>query len=346
MVGNNLKMNEKTEEVSEIARAGGHHTIPLDILSDLLTRFIINVPESAKENHIRICFQIELAYWYYLDFYVNSDPKLQGCSLREFAAHVFKHLPFLQQNYDRLKEILDEWRTYKQQVPTYGAILINEDNTHVLLVQSYWAKSSWGFPKGKVNEAEDPAHCAVREVYEETGFDITKYLKPDLYLEAVIHDQLVRLYVIQGVPKSTKFEPRTRYEIKACEWFPISDLPLNKKDTTPKVKMGVSANSFYMVLPFVKRIKNLALNGNGVSGSSVKQKRPRRKSENDSVVKNKSNTSVEVTSNHVSNNNNNNNNRKVHSKRQLFKSNEEFVFSAPSWLNFKFDKAAIMECIP
>lgn len=49
-------------------------------------------------------------------------------------------------------------------VPTYGAILMTSDRKRVLLVQSYWAKSSWGFPKGKVNEDEDPLHCAIREV--------------------------------------------------------------------------------------------------------------------------------------------------------------------------------------
>lgn len=46
---------------------------------------------------------------------------------------------------------------------------MNSELDKVLLVQSYFAKSSWGFPKGKVNEDEDPLHCAIREVYEETG---------------------------------------------------------------------------------------------------------------------------------------------------------------------------------
>lgn len=49
-------------------------------------------------------------------------------------------------------------------MPTFGAILISEDLNYCLLVQSYFAKSSWGFPKGKVNENEDPVHCATREV--------------------------------------------------------------------------------------------------------------------------------------------------------------------------------------
>lgn len=213
---------------------------------------------------------------------------------------------------------------------------MSEGNTHVLLVQSYWAKSSWGFPKGKVNEAEDPAHCAIREVYEETGFDITSYIDPDFYLESVINEQLVRLYVVTGISRETKFQPRTRYEIKSCEWFSVADLPINKKDNTPRIKMGVNPNAFFMVLPFVKRIKGLSQN---------KNKRQRYKSsslsENESSCKSKSKTpstsDPEVKVIKI----------KKHSKRQLFNDdNAEIVFTAPSWLNFKFDKAAILECIP
>ena len=46
----------------------------------------------------------------------------------------------------------------------------------VLLCRGYQAKSGWGFPKGKINEAEHDYDCAIREVIEETGFDITPYI--------------------------------------------------------------------------------------------------------------------------------------------------------------------------
>lgn len=90
---------------------------------------------------------------------------------------------------------------------------------------------------------------------EETGFDISKLINKNDYIEAIIHEQIVRLYIIGHIPHETKFQPRTRNEIKACEWFPLLDLPTNKKDMTPKLKMGVSPNAFFMVLPFVKRMR-------------------------------------------------------------------------------------------
>lgn len=129
------------------------------------SRFIINVPEEERKDLVRLCFQIELAHWFYLDFYCTEEQKMKPCGMKEFAMHIFQHIPLLTPHTKNLDVVLEQWREYKQSVPTYGAILLNEDLTQVLLVQSYWAKSSWGFPKGKVNEEEDPSHCAVREVF-------------------------------------------------------------------------------------------------------------------------------------------------------------------------------------
>ncbi|XP_054287061.1 m7GpppN-mRNA hydrolase-like isoform X1 [Macrosteles quadrilineatus] len=235
----------------------GEHTIPLDVINDLSSRFIINIPEEERRDPVRVLFQVELAHWFYLDFYcAESYPvKFKPCSMKEFTTHIFQHIPTLQQYVSNVDEVISTWKEYKQAVPTFGAILLSQDLTHVLLVQSYWAKSSWGFPKGKVNQDEEPHKCAAREVLEETGFDISNLLNQNEYIEATIHEQLVRLYIIPGVPLDTKFEPKTRNEIKAVEWFPVSDLPSNKKDVTPKVKMGVNTNSFFMVLPFIRRIR-------------------------------------------------------------------------------------------
>ena len=38
--------------------AGRHHSIPLEILDDLASRFIINAPEGEKSDLIRVCFQV------------------------------------------------------------------------------------------------------------------------------------------------------------------------------------------------------------------------------------------------------------------------------------------------
>lgn len=76
---------------------------------------------------------------------------------------LFQHIPFLKKYENNLDKIYNDWREYKLMVPTFGAVLLDETLSHILLVQSYMA-TSWGFPKGKMNEEEDPVDCACREV--------------------------------------------------------------------------------------------------------------------------------------------------------------------------------------
>lgn len=236
-------------------RSNSNTIIPSETLDDLSTRFIINVPEEERKDPVRICFQIELAWWFYLDFYRAENPNLPFCSMREFARNIFNHIPFLREFSANTDEVVASWKEYKMAVPTYGAILLDEGLEYVLLVQGYLARASWGFPKGKVNEQEQPHDCAVREVLEETGFDISSLIDKDEYIDNHFNDQLTRLYIITGVPRDVNFHPKTRNEIKCIEWFSVSDLPCSKKDHLAKASVTYGPNAFFMVIPFIRHLR-------------------------------------------------------------------------------------------
>lgn len=229
--------------------------IPAAVLDDLCSRFILHIPSEERDNAIRVCFQIELAHWFYLDFCMQNTPGAPHCGIRDFAKAVFHHCPFLLPHGEDVQKVLEQWKEYKMGVPTYGAIILDESLEKVLLVQGYLAKSGWGFPKGKVNEDEAPHDCAVREVLEETGFDIKNRICKDKFIEQKITDQLVRLYIIPGVSKDTKFIPKTRKEIRNIEWFPIEKLPCHRNDMTPKSKLGLAPNRFFMAIPFIRPLR-------------------------------------------------------------------------------------------
>ncbi|TKS84032.1 m7GpppN-mRNA hydrolase [Collichthys lucidus] len=186
---------------------------------------------------------------------------LDGCKL-------FHHCPFLLPHGEDVQKVLEQWKEYKMGVPTYGAIIVDESLENVLLVQGYLAKSGWGFPKGKVNEDEAPHDCAIREVLEETGFDIKNRICKDMYIEQKITDQLVRLYIIPGVSKDTKFNPKTRKEIRNIEWFPIEKLPCHRNDMTPKSKLGLAPNRFFMAIPFIRPLREWISRQKGESTDS------------------------------------------------------------------------------
>ncbi|KQK84310.1 m7GpppN-mRNA hydrolase isoform X2 [Amazona aestiva] len=236
--------------------------IPSSVLDDLCSRFILHIPSEERDNAIRVCFQIELAHWFYLDFYMQNTPGLPQCGIRDFAkADILFYC-------EDVQKVLDEWKEYKMGVPTYGAIILDETLENVLLVQGYLAKSGWGFPKGKVNKEEAPQDCAAREVFEETGFDIKDYICKEEYIELRINDQLARLYIIPGVPKNTKFNPKTRREIRNIEWFSIDKLPCHRNDMTPKSKLGLAPNKFFMAIPFIRPLREWISRRNGDSSDS------------------------------------------------------------------------------
>jgi len=59
------------------------------------------------------------------------------------------------------------------------------------------------------------------KVLEETGFDISELVNHEEYLECRINEQMCRLYIVPGVPIDTKFQAKTRNEIKV-KWYFLS----------------------------------------------------------------------------------------------------------------------------
>lgn len=97
------------------------------------------------------------------------------------------------------------------------------------------------FPRGKVDEQEDDVACAVREVKEEVGVDVSKIVNSNvrerfntvlmsdsqlqIFIETSIDEQPIKLYLIPGVLETTPFGPRKRKEIGRIRWIPVDRLP-------------------------------------------------------------------------------------------------------------------------
>ncbi|KAJ2505664.1 mRNA-decapping enzyme subunit 2 [Coemansia sp. RSA 1836] len=236
-----------------------------EVLDDLASRFIINVPEEELQEIERICFQIEQAHWFYDDFVREINPSLPSMSLKTFAARMFKHCPLLSQWAHNAEAAYQTFLDYKFKVPVCGAIILNEGLDKVLLVKGWSSRASWGFPRGKINKDEPEWLCAQREVIEETGFDILPYLVEKHKIEIMQADQKIMLYIITGIAEDTQFIPTTRKEISQISWHYIDDLPCSgarngaaaNEAAAPKAGND-KENRYYLIKPFVKRIKTWA----------------------------------------------------------------------------------------
>ncbi|KAJ3153665.1 mRNA-decapping enzyme subunit 2 [Geranomyces michiganensis] len=224
-----------------------------EVLDDLQSRFIINVPKEELSSVERICFQIEQAHWFYEDFVREENPRLSSFGLKNFCAQFFRHCPLLHRWAHDHEKAFQNFMEYKVRVPVCGAIILNENMNKVLLVKGWKSSSGWGFPKGKINKDEPEAPCAIREVQEETGFDIGPYLRVNEYVERTIKGQRIRLYILTGVPEDTVFMPQTRKEIGDIRWHRLDDLPGWNKNAIPEA--GERRNKFYMVTAFVSGLR-------------------------------------------------------------------------------------------
>ncbi|KAL3301311.1 decapping enzyme [Colletotrichum asianum] len=235
-----------------------------DWLDDLCVRFIINLPEEDLSSVARICFQIEEAQWFYEDFVRPLDPTLPSMTLRSFSLRIFQHCPLLAPfSVENHTKAFEEFLQYKTRVPVRGAIMLNEAMDSTILVKGWKKGANWSFPRGKINKDEDDLECAIREVYEETGYDLhAAGLVPEnrdvKYIEVTMREQQLRLYVFRNVPMDTHFQPRTRKEISKIQWYKLSELPAFRKKGAQNqndAAAAANANKFYMVAPFLVPLK-------------------------------------------------------------------------------------------
>ncbi|XP_034027357.1 m7GpppN-mRNA hydrolase-like [Thalassophryne amazonica] len=212
------------------------------LLEELHRKFIQDSED--KDDLNQLCFRMEKAHWHYLDVYVSQCPGLPKLSMTEFVKDFLDHFPHLLPHGEDVHSVLQKWHNYKKTIPVYGAIILDETMRNVLLVQGY--HGGWSFPCGKMEKGEKPIDCAIREVDEETGFNIETKICQDHYLEKKCANRVVGHYIILGVSKETIFHPKTMNEIKNIQWFSIDKLSQKHK----------SDRQFFTVTSFIRPLQD------------------------------------------------------------------------------------------
>ncbi|CAM6097495.1 unnamed protein product [Calypogeia fissa] len=180
-----------------------NHFVPSaagELLDDLCSQFVLNAPEEELQSFERILFLVEQAHGFYEDNTMEHNASLKSLNLRDFTSLMFQSCAALRPYIAHIDDIYKDFTTYKIRVPVIGAIILDESFARCLLVKG-WKRVSWSFPRGKKNKDEEDHNCAVREVWEETGFDISGLLQMEQYLE-------------------------TKKEISEIAWHRVDELPV------------------------------------------------------------------------------------------------------------------------
>lgn len=109
---------------------------------------------------------------------------------------------------------------------SYGIIplRLQEGQWEVLLVQHQ--AGHWSFPKGHANPEESPQETAERELFEETGLTVQRYLAPDPLTETYhfsFRGQLIHKsvdYYLASVEGEMVIQ---ELEIQASQWLTLKE---------------------------------------------------------------------------------------------------------------------------
>ncbi|KAI5184348.1 mRNA-decapping enzyme subunit 2 [Nematocida homosporus] len=214
-----------------------------DVLDDLAGRFLMHLPACEEKNAERFLFQVEEAHWFYEDYY-RRKYNFPYLNLKEFFILLMGHSQYLKTP-GELEDEFKKFLKYKKAVPVFGALIFNGPMTKILMVRGFGPRKTFTFPRGKICKSENEIDCAIREVYEEVGFDISDKIIRGLSLN--MHTKLrdSKLFVILNVPESTKFVTQTRNEIKEIKWINLSLIESSNAETLTYIKS------------YIKEIKNV-----------------------------------------------------------------------------------------
>jgi 8-oxo-dGTP pyrophosphatase MutT (NUDIX family) len=219
------------------------------LFDQLFHKFIYELPEEILASKIRLCFQLRYAYWEYCDSLEKTYNFLPHFdSEKDFFTYCYINSDFLAEKLnDTIENVYKSFKHYEKSISVYGSILIDSSLTQCLLIQnSVKGKTYYSFPKGKVDFGETEEQCAIRETFEETGYDISQSIKKDLYLELKGKTKYMKFFIIFNVPTNYKFNPISQNEIEGFHWFPISNLPLsNNFDDLKKDLINIVNIQFY-----------------------------------------------------------------------------------------------------
>ena len=98
-----------------------------------------------------------------------------------------------------------------------------EDGQVRVLVVHRPRYDDWSIPKGKCDEGESDADCALREVNEETGLTVRlgAELPPTRYRDSKGRPKTVRYWAMEPVTGDGEFTPNS--EIDEIRWLPVDE---------------------------------------------------------------------------------------------------------------------------
>lgn len=124
-------------------------------------------------------------------------------------------------------------------IESAGGLICNHFH-HVLLI---FKRGKWDMPKGRIEPDQSKAECALREVEEETGIDVSK-LKITGKLVSTWHTtrhqntkylKKTHWYLMEYDGDDDHLQPQVEEGIIECRWVHLSELPHYRELLRPRI---------------------------------------------------------------------------------------------------------------
>lgn len=208
---------------------------------ELVLTFDLKVTETDQET-IDLFSKLHYAFWNYKNY---CKQKLCECqykysNLKSFAdaSYKYKNIYFEQEWFNNA---MITYKKYVRSRPIGGAVIFDQSSKMILMVKNV-DSDSWSLPKGKVEDVDGDdtynfsdkyscnneielqyMNCACREVYEETGLDISDHLKRDDLIKKNTRGAYAYLYIVRDWDISLLTEPQVKNEIADVKWHPVGE---------------------------------------------------------------------------------------------------------------------------
>jgi 8-oxo-dGTP pyrophosphatase MutT (NUDIX family) len=135
----------------------------------------------------------------------------------------------------------------KNKLEKAGAIVLSAKNKANIALLYRSRESDWSFPKGHIEQGENPMEAMIREIKEETGLDVevVKELPEHFYTSPNEGEIVNKMFLVVSKDDS---KLKTEYEGDKLEWVSLDKV--NEKLSYKNLK-----DYFDLVLEIIKEVK-------------------------------------------------------------------------------------------
>lgn len=174
-------------------------------------RLVITAPSAPSDGWLIVgsALLLLLAFWRYMEQRFKATQQAYWFVLTMEANQIAKNQSF------QPSPVLSKTVSRADGLTHAGGVVARQHNgaREYLLVQAKNNPSEWVLPKGHIEPEEDPRHCAIREVHEETGVwaRIARPLKVNEY--TVLNESVkVQFYLMDAVDEDKAEDPERKTE--------------------------------------------------------------------------------------------------------------------------------------